>query len=82
MEYEIKRQISCLKKGIPLVQETRRWDAELKVTQPMRSKEDAHDYRYFPCPDLVPVRTDPLLDKVRGMIPELPQERQKRFMEE
>ena len=48
----------------------------------MRTKEDAHDYRYFPCPDLVPVRTDPLLDKVRGMIPELPQERQKRFMEE
>ena len=48
VEFEIKRQISCLKKGIPLVQETRRWDAELKVTQPMRSKEDAHDYRYYP----------------------------------
>ena len=48
----------------------------------MRTKEDAHDYRYFPCPDLVPIHTAPLVEKVRSQIPELPQERQKRFMED
>ena len=61
---------------------TRRWDDERGESVVMRTKEDAHDYRYFPCPDLVPVRTAPLVEKVRGQIPELPQERQKRFMEE
>ena len=76
VEYEIKRQISCLKKGIPLVQETRRWDAELKVTQPMRSKEDAHDYRYFPDPDLMPVKISrEYLESVRAELPEVPFDR-------
>lgn len=56
VEYEIRRQIDCLKRGVPLVQETRRWDANLRVTQTMRTKEDAHDYRYFPDPDLMPVK--------------------------
>ena len=82
LHYEIRRQAEELDMGIPQVQSTRRWDDERGESSVMRTKEDAHDYRYFPCPDLVPVRTDPLLDKVRGMIPELPQERQKRFMEE
>ena len=68
--------------GIPQIQSTRRWDDERGESVVMRTKEDAHDYRYFPCPDLVPVRTAPLVEKVRGQIPELPQERQKRFMEE
>ncbi|MFR0849670.1 Asp-tRNA(Asn)/Glu-tRNA(Gln) amidotransferase subunit GatB [Akkermansia sp.] len=82
LHYEIRRQAEELDMGIPQVQSTRRWDDERGESSVMRTKEDAHDYRYFPCPDLVPVRTAPLLDKVRGMIPELPQERQKRFMEE
>lgn len=83
VEYEIKRQISCLNKGIPLVQETRRWDAELKVTQPMRSKEDAHDYRYFPDPDLMPVKISrEYLESVRAELPEVPFDRQRRYMSE
>lgn len=83
VEYEIKRQISCLKKGIPLVQETRRWDAELKVTQSMRSKEDAHDYRYFPDPDLMPVKISrEYLESVRAELPEVPFDRQRRYMSE
>ena len=83
VEFEIKRQISCLKKGIPLVQETRRWDAELKVTQPMRSKEDAHDYRYFPDPDLMPVKISrEYLESVRAELPEVPFDRQRRYMSE
>lgn len=70
-------------KGIPLVQETRRWDAELKVTQPMRSKEDAHDYRYFPDPDLMPVKISrEYLESVRAELPEVPFDRQRRYMSE
>lgn len=83
VEYEIKRQIDCIKKGIPLVQETRRWDANLKVTQTMRTKEDAHDYRYFPDPDLMPVKiTKEYLDSARAELPEIPFDRQRRYMSE
>lgn len=82
LHYEIQRQAEELDMGIPQIQSTRRWDDERGESVVMRTKEDAHDYRYFPCPDLVPVRTTPLVEKVRGQIPELPQERQKRFMEE
>ena len=82
LHYEIQRQAEELDMGIPQIQSTRRWDDERGESVVMRTKEDAHDYRYFPCPDLVPVRTAPLVEKVRGQIPELPQERQKRFMEE
>ena len=82
LHYEIRRQAEELDMGIPQIQSTRRWDDERGESVVMRTKEDAHDYRYFPCPDLVPVRTAPLVEKVRGQIPELPQERQKRFMEE
>lgn len=81
VEYEIKRQIACLERGEKLVQETRRWDVAQKVTQTMRTKEMAHDYRYFPDPDLMPVKIAPeLLEKIRAEIPEVPFERQRRYM--
>lgn len=82
IDYEIRRQIDCIKKGIPIVQETRRYDAQLGVTQSMRSKEDAHDYRYFPDPDLMPCKISrELLDSIRANLPELPFDRQRRYME-
>ncbi len=81
VEYEIRRQIDCLKRGVPLVQETRRWDANLRVTQTMRTKEDAHDYRYFPDPDLMPVKISrEYLESVRAELPEVPFDRQRRYM--
>lgn len=81
VEYEIRRQTDCLKRGVPLVQETRRWDANLRVTQTMRTKEDAHDYRYFPDPDLMPVKIScEYLDSVRAELPEVPFDRQRRYM--
>lgn len=83
VEYEIRRQTDCLKKGVPLAQETRRWDANLRVTQTMRTKEDAHDYRYFPDPDLMPVRISrEYLESVRAELPEAPFDRQRRYMSE
>lgn len=81
VEYEIKRQIDCIKNNIPLIQETRRWDVSLGVTQTMRTKEEAHDYRYFPDPDLMPVKiSDELKAEIRAELPELPFERQRRYM--
>ncbi len=68
--------------GIPQVQSTRRWDDDRGETQLMRTKEDAHDYRYFTCPDLLPIRTAPLLEKVRPLVPELPHEVAARFERE
>ena len=68
--YEIDRQTEELGMGIPQVQSTRRWNDELGETQMMRTKEDAHDYRYFPCPDLLPIATAPLLETVRPFVPE------------
>jgi aspartyl-tRNA(Asn)/glutamyl-tRNA(Gln) amidotransferase subunit B len=80
VEFEIKRQIQCLQKGERIVQETRRWDAQLGVTQPLRSKEQAHDYRYFPDPDLMPVRLAPAdLDRLRAALPERPFDKQRRY---
>jgi aspartyl-tRNA(Asn)/glutamyl-tRNA(Gln) amidotransferase subunit B len=61
------------------VQSTRRWDDDRGETTLMRSKEDAHDYRYFPCPDLIPVRTAPLLERMKPLVPELPHEKCARF---
>ncbi len=77
--YEIARQISVLESGGKLRQETRRWDEAAGQTFAMRSKEDAHDYRYFPDPDLLPVRTHVFMDEVRGRRPELPAEKRARF---
>ncbi len=68
--HEIDRQSEELGMGIAQQQSTRRWNDELGETQLMRTKENADDYRYFPCPDLLPVLTAPLLDKVRGLVPE------------
>jgi aspartyl-tRNA(Asn)/glutamyl-tRNA(Gln) amidotransferase subunit B len=83
VEYEIKRQIQCLKTGERISQETRRWDAQLGVTQSMRSKEQAHDYRYFPDPDLMPVRvTREQVEKLKAEIPELPFDKQRRYQKE
>jgi len=79
IHHEIERQTEELDMGIPQIQSTRRWDDDRGETQLMRTKEDAHDYRYFPCPDLLPVRTEPLLAKVRPLVPELPHEKAARF---
>jgi aspartyl-tRNA(Asn)/glutamyl-tRNA(Gln) amidotransferase subunit B len=83
VDFEIKRQIACVQKGERIAQETRRWDAQLGVTQSMRSKEQAHDYRYFPDPDLMPVRTTPeQLEKLRKELPELPFDKQRRYQKD
>jgi aspartyl-tRNA(Asn)/glutamyl-tRNA(Gln) amidotransferase subunit B len=79
IHFEIQRQTEELNAGIPQIQSTRRWDDDRGETQMMRTKEDAHDYRYFPCPDLLPVRTAPLLEKVRPLVPELPHQLANRF---
>jgi aspartyl-tRNA(Asn)/glutamyl-tRNA(Gln) amidotransferase subunit B len=81
LEYEIPRQIEVLKNGGKLSQETRRWDEPSGITETMRSKEEAHDYRYFPEPDLMPFRpTEEWLSAVRSRVVELPLARKQRFM--
>ncbi|WFB37029.1 Asp-tRNA(Asn)/Glu-tRNA(Gln) amidotransferase subunit GatB [Kiritimatiellota bacterium B12222] len=81
--YEIKRQIRALETGTPLIQETRRWEDDQGVTTSMRSKEDAHDYRYFPDPDLAVIRlTEAQVEAWRADLPELPEAKRKRFMSE
>ena len=79
IHFEIHRQGEDLDRGIHQIQSTRRWDDDRGETQLMRTKEDAHDYRYFTCPDLLPVRTAPLLEKIRPLVPELPHELAARF---
>ncbi len=81
LEYEILRQVEVVKKGAKLIQSTRRWDDVAGVTEEMRTKEDAHDYRYFPDPDLMPLApTDAWLAEVRARVVELPLARKQRFM--
>ena len=81
--YEAKRQRECMARSIPLVQETRRWDPEAMETAPMRSKENAHDYRYFPEPDLVPVElSEEQLAEWRKLLPEKPEVRRARMIAE
>src|SRR5262245_1734413 len=81
--YEIRRQAAALEHGDRLVQETRLWDADREETRPMRSKEYAHDYRYFPEPDLLPLVVDAAwVDQVRAALPELPGPRRERFVRE
>ncbi|HPB11533.1 MAG TPA: Asp-tRNA(Asn)/Glu-tRNA(Gln) amidotransferase subunit GatB [Kiritimatiellia bacterium] len=83
LEYEIARQLAVVKGGGTLVQETRRWEPELGETQSMRSKENAHDYRYFPEPDLVPVELpEALVESWRAQLPEAPAARRERMMAE
>lgn len=83
VEYEIKRQIKAIEEKVEIVQETRRWNPDQRYTTPMRSKEMAHDYRYFPDPDLMPVKIDQAwIDQIAKEIPEKPFEKQKRYMED
>jgi aspartyl-tRNA(Asn)/glutamyl-tRNA(Gln) amidotransferase subunit B len=79
LAFEIERQIEIVSKGGSLAQETRRWDDGLGQTSLMRIKESAHDYRYFPEPDLLPVDTRVFMDEVRKRRPELPAEKRERF---
>jgi aspartyl-tRNA(Asn)/glutamyl-tRNA(Gln) amidotransferase subunit B len=79
LAFEIQRQIEVLSAGGRLQQETRRWDDDAGQTFLMRIKEDAHDYRYFPDPDLLPVDTRVFMDEVRSLRPELPDEKRQRF---
>ncbi len=82
LEYEIDRQRKVLEEGGRVVQETRLWDAAAGVTQPMRSKEEAHDYRYFPEPDLVPlVVEESWAAGIKAALPELPDQKRERFVE-
>ncbi len=81
LAYEIERQVGLLRKGERIVLETRRWDPDSEKTISMRSKEEAHDYRYFPEPDLVPVSFDEeWIQSIQKGIPELPNKKKKRFM--
>jgi aspartyl-tRNA(Asn)/glutamyl-tRNA(Gln) amidotransferase subunit B len=83
IEFEIERQIALIESGGRVVQETRLWDERAAETRPMRSKEEAHDYRYFPEPDLPPlIVNDEFIERVRASMPELPEARRRRFMEQ
>ena len=83
IEHEIARQVELLESGGKVEQETRLWDTERLETRAMRSKEDAHDYRYFPDPDLPPlVLPQGLVEKTRAALPELPRARQRRYVEQ
>ena len=83
LEYEERRQRDILLEGGKIIQETLLWDPDKNVTNSMRGKEEAHDYRYFPDPDLVPVVIDDTwIDSVKKSLPELPEERKNRFIHE
>jgi aspartyl-tRNA(Asn)/glutamyl-tRNA(Gln) amidotransferase subunit B len=83
LEYEIPRQIEVVSKGGKLIQSTRRWDDVAGITEEMRTKEHAHDYRYFPDPDLMPLEpTDAWLAEVKSRVVELPLARKRRFMKD
>jgi aspartyl-tRNA(Asn)/glutamyl-tRNA(Gln) amidotransferase subunit B len=80
LEYEIERQTNLVRSGDPVIQETRLFNADANRTEPMRSKEEAQDYRYFPEPDLLPlVIQEQMLEQLRGSLPELPEARRYRF---
>jgi len=83
LSYEVQRQIDVLEEGGRITQETRTWDEGKGVTLPMRSKEEAHDYRYFPEPDLVPLVIDRRwVEEIRASLPELPDRRRQRYLEQ
>ena len=83
INFEIKRQIKVLEKGETVIQETRLYDSSKDETRPMRSKEFANDYRYFPEPDLLPVIiSDEEIQKIRSEFPELPKEKETRYQQE
>ncbi len=81
LEYEARRQRECMAHSIPIIQETRRWDGEALETASMRTKENAHDYRYFPEPDLVPVElSSEQIEAWRALLPEKPEARRARMV--
>jgi aspartyl-tRNA(Asn)/glutamyl-tRNA(Gln) amidotransferase subunit B len=81
IEYEIQRQKDCLEDGEAVIQETRLYNPDKNITASMRGKEEAHDYRYFPDPDLVPLKLDPAkVDAWSAELPELPRAKRERFM--
>jgi aspartyl-tRNA(Asn)/glutamyl-tRNA(Gln) amidotransferase subunit B len=83
IQYEVRRQIELIEDGGTVVQETRLYDPDKRETRSMRSKEDAHDYRYFPDPDLMPLVIDAAwIERVQGTMPELPATMQTRFVEQ
>ena len=83
LQFEVDRQKSLLAEGEKIVQETRHWDESKNVTISMRSKEEAHDYRYFPEPDLLPLKVDlKMTNEIRKNLPELPEARRKRFIKD
>ncbi len=83
IRFEIERQIDLIEDGGEVVQETRLYDAALDETRPMRSKEEANDYRYFPDPDLLPVEIgDEYIEALRGQLPELPDARRRRLVDD
>lgn len=83
LEYEIKRQTHILEEGGKIIQETRLWDPSANTTQSMRTKEEAHDYRYFPEPDLLPIAADEKwIDEIRRSLPELPDAKRERLISE
>ncbi|MGC8871610.1 MAG: Asp-tRNA(Asn)/Glu-tRNA(Gln) amidotransferase subunit GatB [Caldimicrobium sp.] len=83
LAYEIKRQIGLLLEGKEVVQETRLYDEATQTTHPMRGKEEAHDYCYFPDPDLIEIQLEEsFIEKIKGELPELPQNKKERFIKE
>jgi aspartyl-tRNA(Asn)/glutamyl-tRNA(Gln) amidotransferase subunit B len=81
LDYEIRRQVKAVQSGEALVQETRLWNADQEISLSMRSKEYAHDYRYFPEPDLVPLVIQPAwIEEIRRSLPELPEAKRQRFV--
>jgi len=83
LEYEVRRQRDILLDGGSIVQETLLWNPDKNCTESMRGKEDAHDYRYFPCPDLVPIEiSKEWIEEIRSSLPELPDQRRARFIEQ
>ena len=83
INYEVERQINLIESGHAIIQETRLYDPNKNETRPMRDKEEANDYRYFPDPDLLPlVITDDYIEKVKRELPELPQQKRERFMQQ
>ncbi len=83
LEYEIRRQRDMLLDGENVVQETLLWNPDKNCTESMRGKEDAHDYRYFPCPDLVPIAiSEEWIDEIKAQLPELPDQRKARLVDQ
>ena len=83
IKLEVNRQIDVLEDGGSIAQETRLYDGEKKIARSMRSKEEANDYRYFPCPDLLPVEVDAAtIEAIRQSLPELPNAKKQRFIEQ